>query len=626
MSTAAPLPGQIAPGQVPADAATVDAAAAAEWQAQQASQLAARWSDACLAAALFAADPVGTGGVNLRALPGPVRDIWLELLRELLPPEEPYRRVPLHIADGRLLGGLDLAATLHAGRPVAERGLLAEADGGVVLLAMAERVARNTAAHLGAALDNREVMVERDGITARTPARFGVVALDEGANDEEQVPDTLKDRFAVLLDLSDIPYSAALPADQDLDAIRGARARLPHVQLSDDMLEAICGTALALGVGSLRASLFAQRIACAAAALDGRDVVEMDDVSAAARLVLAPRATRIPVPDPPEDQQQPDEPPPEDNQDDDPDSQSPEQDIDKPLEDVVLEAAQAAIPDNLLAMLKMGTLRTRSRSGGKSGASQSGSLRGRPAGTRRGEPGAGARLAVIDTLRAAAPWQRLRRAERLRQGRSITQGGEVLVEVRQDDFRVTRYRQRSETTTIFVVDASGSAALHRLAEAKGAVELLLADCYVRRDRVAMLAFRGPGAELLLPPTRSLVRAKRSLAGLPGGGGTPLAAGIDAAVELADGVQRRGGTPVVVLLTDGRANVSRDGIGGRARATEDALASARAFRTAELKALVVDMSPRPRPDAEQLARAMGAVYLPLPHADAAALSGAVQAVA
>jgi magnesium chelatase subunit D len=205
-------------------------------------------------------------------------------------------------------------------------------------------------------------------------------------------------------------------------------------------------------------------------------------------------------------------------------------------------------------------------------------------------------------------------------------GGEVLVEVRQDDFRITRYKQRSETTTIFVVDASGSAALHRLAEAKGAVELLLADCYVRRDRVAMVAFRGPGAELLLPPTRSLVRAKRSLAGLPGGGGTPLAAGIDAAVELADGVQRRGGTPVVVLLTDGRANVSREGIGGRAQAAEDALASARAFRVADLKALVVDMSPRPRPDAEKLAHEMGAVYLPLPHADAAALSGAVQAVA
>jgi magnesium chelatase subunit D len=596
-------------------------------RAERAAQLAARWGDACLATALFALDPVGIGGINVRALPGPVRELWLELLREVLPPDEPLRRVPLHIADGRLLGGLDLPATLHAGRPVAERGLLAEADGGVVLLAMAERIARNTAAHLSAALDNREVLVERDGITARTPTRFGVVALDEGANDEEQVPDTLKDRFAILLDLNDIPYHTALAADQDPAAVRRARVRLPQVAVPDDMLEAICGTALALGVESLRASLFAQRVACAAAALAGREAVDMEDVGTAARLVFAPRATRLPMPDSPEDQQPEEPPPPEENQDDEQqDDQTPEQDIDKPLEDVVLESAQAAIPDNLLAMLKMGAMRSRAKSAGKSGASQSGSLRGRPAGTRRGEPGAGARLAVIDTLRAAAPWQRLRREERAQQAGMGSAAGDVLVEVRQDDFRVTRYKQRSETTTIFVVDASGSAALHRLAEAKGAVELLLADCYVRRDRVAMIAFRGPSAELLLPPTRSLVRAKRSLAGLPGGGGTPLAAGIDAAVELADGVQRRGGTPVVVLLTDGRANVNREGIGGRAQATEDALASARAFRTAELKALVVDMSPRPRPDAEKLAHEMGAVYLPLPHADAQALSGAVQAVA
>ncbi|WP_296899460.1 hypothetical protein [Thiohalocapsa sp.] len=409
MSATAPALGQMQSGEQPADAA---AEAVAQAEAERRAQIAARWSDACLAAALFALDPVAAGGLNVRALPGPVRDLWLDFLRELLPPEEPFRRVPLHIADGRLLGGLDLAATLHAGRPVAERGLLAEADGGVVLLAMAERVARSTAAHLSAALDTQEVLVERDGITARTPTRFGVLALDEGANDEEQVPTTLKDRFAILLDLNDIPYNAAMPPEEDAASIQRARRRLPGVTVPDDMLEAICGTALALGVESLRASLFAQRIACAAAALAGRDVVEMDDVGAAARLVFAPRATRLPMPDPPEDQQPEEPPPPEENQDDDQDSQSPEQDIDKPLEDVVLESAQAAIPDNLLAMLKMGALRTRSHSSGKSGASQSGSLRGRPAGTRRGEPGAGARLAVIATPRAAAPWPRPPRAGR----------------------------------------------------------------------------------------------------------------------------------------------------------------------------------------------------------------------
>ncbi|MFN5457531.1 VWA domain-containing protein, partial [Bradyrhizobium sp.] len=112
------------------------------------------------------------------------------------------------------------------------------------------------------------------------------------------------------------------------------------------------------------------------------------------------------------------------------------------------------------------------------------------------------------------------------------------------------FKQRSGTTTIFVVDASGSSALQRLAEVKGAVELLLAECYIRRDEVALIAFRGKGAELLLPPTRSLTRAKRSLAALPGGGGTPLSAAIFAATELALAVKAKGQAPTIVLMTDG----------------------------------------------------------------------------
>ena len=90
------------------------------------------WEDAALIAALFAVDPAGLGGVCLRALPGPVRDQWLADTRELLPPETPRRKIPLHVSDGRLLGGLDLTATLRAGRPVAEHGLFAEAHGGVL--------------------------------------------------------------------------------------------------------------------------------------------------------------------------------------------------------------------------------------------------------------------------------------------------------------------------------------------------------------------------------------------------------------------------------------------------------------------------------------------------------------
>jgi magnesium chelatase subunit D len=270
--------------------------------------------------------------------------------------------------------------------------------------------------------------------------------------------------------------------------------------------------------------------------------------------------------------------------------------------------------------MKLGAISpSRGAADGKAGALDASRLRGRPNGVRRGEPRSGVRLNLIETLRAAAPWQALRRA----QASQAEPLSPARIQVRREDFHITRFKQRSQTTTVFVVDASGSSALNRLAEAKGAVELLLADCYVRRDSVAVLAFRGRSAELMLPPTRSLVRAKRSLAGLPGGGGTPLAHGIDAAVALADTVRRRGDTPLIVLLTDGRANIARDGSPGRPRAHEDALSAARQLRVAGFSALLLDTSPQPQAQAEQLAQAMGAAYLPLPHAGAAVLSQAVR---
>jgi magnesium chelatase subunit D len=121
-----------------------------------------------------------------------------------------------------------------------------------------------------------------------------------------------------------------------------------------------------------------------------------------------------------------------------------------------------------------------------------------------------------------------------------------------------------------------------------------------------------------------VRAKRSLAGLPGGGGTPLAAGLEVAAELADALARRGDTPVVVLLTDGRANVARDGRGGREAALDDAQRAARVLRGRGHAALLLDTSPRPDAQAAAIADELGARYVPLPRADAHALSRAVLA--
>ena len=566
-------------------------------------------ADLLAAARLLAVDPAGLGGAWLRASPGPARERWLAALHAAIGPDRPWRKLPVNVPDQRLLGGLDLAATLAAGRPVAARGLLAEADGGIVVAAMAERLSPETAARLASVIDRHEVAAQRDGLALSHPARLGVVALDEGAATDEALPAVLAERLAFHLDLDDgIVLAPADPAWQAANA--AAREQLGSVSAGDAVIESLCAAALALGIGSVRAPVLALSAARAAAALAGRDEVAPEDAALAARLVLAPRATQLPAaPDQPADAPPPPPPPEEQQRDAETAPREPEQ-----LGDLVLAAALAAMPPGLLARLaEAGRRRGNATTRGKAGVRKASVRRGRPMGARPGLPERGARLNLIETLRSAAPWQQLRRPP-----------GTVRIAVRREDFRITRFRDRTATTTIFVVDASGSQALARLAEAKGAVELLLAECYVRRDQVALIGFRGDGAELLLPPTGALARARKCLAGLPGGGATPLAAGIDAAAALADALRRRGQSPVVVLLTDGRANIARDGTPGRAKAEADALAAAQAFRAGGTTAILIDTAPRPSQAAQNLADAMGARNLALPLADAGRLAGAVRA--
>ena len=447
-------------------------------------------------------------------------------------------------------------------------------------------------------------------------------------SEEEVLLPSLRDRLAFDLDLRSVSWKEVRDYPANLissEEIVAARARLLDVNIGDELLEAVCGTAMALGVDSARATLMTLSAARANAALNGDLEVGSGDVRAAAELVLAPRATRLP-PTPQseassEQEQEPEQeppPPPEENEQP-PESESDPSSEQNPqaLEDQILEATKAAIPAGLLSQLLAGGVRRRASSG-KSGAAVKGGLRGRPAGSRRAMPAHGSRLHLMDTLRAAAPWQKIRKATAKNQ--------QAKIQVRAEDFHVARIKQKTATTTLFVVDASGSSALNRLAEAKGAVELLLADCYVRRDQVALIAFRGKQAELLLPPTRSLVRAKRSLSGLPGGGGTPLATAIDTAASVAEGLQRRGITPVIVFLTDGRANVARSGSGGRELAFSEALEAARQLAVMQMSVLFIDTSPQPQKPAADLAAAMRARYLPLPLAGAATVSLAVRAAA
>jgi len=538
---------------------------------------------ALTALALLAVDP-GLGGLALRARAGPVRDGFTQALALL----GPLRRLHPGISDDTLFGGLDLSGTLSAGRVVQAQGLLAQP--GPLVLAMAERCTPHLAARLALVLDQG--------------TGHCLIALDEGAEPDEGLPAALTERLAFSVDLTDSALGDVTGPAWDAAEVAAARALLPAVAAPPDMVGQSVALAARLGIDSARATLFTLRAARALAALDGRDCATPDDLAAAAALTLAHRATIIPQDDAPAPDDDPPPPPPPEEPDPD--------NLILP-EELLLEAVKALLPDDLLA--RLAARKARAGRGNGTGAARKGNRRGRPLPSRPGSPGNGQRIDIVATLRAAAPWQTIRRT---------AQPDRAGLLIRTADLRIRRFEERSDRLLIFVVDASGSAALARLGEAKGAVELLLAQAYARRDHVALIAFRGTAAELLLPPTRSLVQTKRRLAALPGGGGTPLAAALVAAMHQADQARRHGLTPTVALLTDGRANIALDGRADRPQAAADAQRLARALRATGVDALVIDTGNRPEPQLRDLALTMAAPYLPLPRADARRLAASVAA--
>ncbi|MDJ0760633.1 MAG: magnesium chelatase subunit D [Woeseiaceae bacterium] len=560
--------------------------------------------DAALVALLLAAHPHGLGGVSLRGMPSPERDDWLANFRGLLPDGSPWIKVPVNVSEDRLLGGLDFAATVSAKKPVFATGILEAADEGVIVLTMAERIPDAAASIIGEAMDRRTLLVERDGVTRECRVHYTVVALDEGIDDDERVAAGLAERIAFNLKVRDLAgFQVQLDEWSDAD-VQEARDRLSSVEVPDAIIEQFSQTAAAFGLASLRGDLFMLNTARTLAAFDGEPAVTEAHAATAARLILPQRATRMPAEaEPP--------PPPETEPQEEQESTPGTKDI---PDDILVDAVLAALPPDLLDELAESLPRSQQGStGGRGGPATRSRLRGRPVGVEATRQVSGARLNVLATLKAAAPWQSIRR-------RGERCGALAL---RPSDLHITRYQDRVESTTIFVVDASGSQAAQRLAEVKGAIELLLNDCYVRRDQVALIAFRKDAAEVLLEPTRALARVKRSLSALPGGGGTPLASGLDAARQLADSVSRQGRTAAIVLMTDGRANIARDTSPGAEKAEHDAMNAAKLLRATGLRSLLVDTSRRPKPRAQRLADAMGAGYIALPNADASRISGTVQ---
>lgn len=540
------------------------------------------------ALAVLAVDPAAVGGLWLRARASPLRVAVTAALADL-PLPVPLRRLPPGTGDEALFGGLDVAATLQAGRPVLRGGLLDSPA--LFLLPMAERAAPGLATRLAQALDRRG---------------HALVALDEAAEPGEGLAAPLADRLGLFLDLDGLASDAAEDLLPDPGRVSAARARLAAVKIPHETVRQVVTACVRLGIDSLRAPMLALAVARVLAALAGRPVVEDADLLVAGELALAHRATLAPDPETDPPPEPPPQQPPPDSAD------TPEAGQGALPAEILVDAVRAALPADLLARLAELRAQRGTRGTAGSGAARAGRRHGAPLPARRGMPRGADRLDLVATLRAAAPWQGLRRAA------APNRAGLALL-VAPGDLHLRRRAERSDRLLVLAVDASGSAAVARLAEAKGAVELLLAEAYSRRDHVALLTFRGQGASLLLPPSRSLVQAKNRLRGLPGGGGTPLAQGLNLALSTARQARGRGMTPTLALLTDGRGNVALDGSGNRPLAEAQAMQVARAVRAAGTAAVVIDTGARPNTRLADLASAMAARYVALPRATAGRLA-------
>jgi magnesium chelatase subunit D len=570
------------------------------------------WFDANVIAILLAINPKGLKGVTVKSQFGPVREAWLGYLKQLTSScGTQILKAPANISAEQLLGALDIEASLQAGSLIMSKGLLERVEGNLLLLPMVERMDLQAIALISQALD------DKNKVDAAAP--FAVIALDESDSADEAISPRLLDRlaFELYLDqfsLADIRESLKVNA-QDIDK---AKKLLPEIKCSDAYLEVMTKAGLSLGVSSFRANQFALEAAKTLAALRGLSEVGQDEVLDASRLVytpskrmnINPEMNQADQPDQDSDENRDDQhqdSQPEDCQNDEQNQEQPSNDE---LEDIVVEAVKASIPPQLLRQSKQNVRAGKSAAhvSGKSGAVQKNFFSGRPLTSRKGRPNDGRRLDILKSIRAAIPWQRLRGMMLDADQRS---GARARIDFRAEDLHIKQYLRRRGTVTIFLVDASGSSATQRLAEAKGALEELLAQCYIRRDEVAMVSMRGAKAEIVLPPTRSLVRAKRNLATLPGGGGTPLAAGFRAANEMAISLERKGLTPIIVIMSDGKANVNLNGVGGREGAHSDALMAAKELRIKNHRLLFVDTSPKPEILAQELSSAMAAQYFPLP---------------
>jgi magnesium chelatase subunit D len=579
-------------------------------------------------------------GVLIGAGPGSAKSTLARSFAAIIDGHKPLMTLPLNIKEENLLGGLDVERTLSAGKRVQKPGLLSEADGGILFIDDLNLLDAKIASLVGAAFESGEVIIEREGFSAAYPTEFLLIGT---YNPADGFPGSaLYDRVGMIVESASVcspderadiitrsirsksdPLSFAqehIAADAELKAeIEQARTLLPQIQITRGQTKNLARVALSLGIEGSRADIFAVKAARASAALAGRDRVEEDDLIAAIQLVLLPRANTPPVFEQNAHTEVTREQSSDNSHDESAASQEEGAGNVTPIEDLIIKAIDARVPENLFEQMRA---RQKQSKAGKRGAPFPAD-RGRAV-TSDAQRGSLSRLSLFATLAAAAPFQVTRRDARPHHS----------IKLKKSDFKYKRFKNNSGILFIFAVDASGSMALNRMAEAKGALARILQQAYLHRDKVALISFRGEKADVLLHPTRSMEMAKSLIDSLPAGGGTPVAAGLVRALELARYARiRKMSQVLVVLMTDGRANISSrtlshvDQIDQEA-ITEELKQIGRVMQIEGIASVVIDTKSRfvSSGESRNLAEMLGGKYLYLPRAGTSGIHKAIEAVA
>ena len=559
------------------------------------------WDRAMLSAVLLVACPKLFGGVLVRCGQGDVLAAFSDRLTRLGPDGAAPLHIPSSVSADRLHRSLSVARTLAEGKPIYQSGLLEQGIGRVLVINGAERLDPHVSTALASALETP--VSSGDGVTA-------MMAIDESWDDEGGVAPSLAERLAFRVELRNLRPQDLVGSDFTREDVARVRAHMSSHPVTGEDLNDIVNACVSLGIASLRAPIFCMHAAQGLAALFQHREVTADDISMACQLVLPGRGQEAsnPTPRPQPDAETRDPETTEEPREDRPESEDAGSHA---METKIIDAVKS-MPNMLSAPLKGQASRSRNGVSGRSGAHVVAFDRGRPDRPIQLKSARG-RIDVLATLRAAAPLQKARAGS----------GSHSRLVIRKSDLRVKRFKRRKQSSVIFIVDASGSAAIARMSEAKGAVERLLSQCYARRDLVSLISFAGDQATLVLPPSRSLVRAQRQISDLAGGGATPLAHAIVEAGLLARSERDRGRTPLLVFLTDGRGNMTLEGQSDRQASRQQVSRLARTLIKNQFSSVFFDMSRRPDPRTRQLSEDLGAQYEFLPNVDGETVSRVVR---